>query len=76
MLELLGVHHALKSLPIVLNSFANAKFMDVTIAVDSQVVLRWLLADSISTKRVFTRNRVRDIALFKKSLLQDYGMTV
>ena len=75
-LELLGVHHALKSLPIVLDSFANVKFTDVTIAVDSQVVLQWLLADSISTKSVFTRNRVKDIALFKKSLLQDYGITV
>ena len=31
-LELLGVHHALKSLPIVLDSFANIKFTDVTIA--------------------------------------------
>ena len=75
-LELLGVHHALKSLPIVLDSFANIKFTDVTIAVDSQVVLQWLLADSISTKSVFTRNRVKDIALFKKSLLEDYGITV
>ena len=43
---------------------------------DSQVVLQWLLADSISTKSVFTRNRVKVIALFKKSLLQDYGITV
>ena len=75
-LELLGVHHALKSLPIVLDSFANIKFTDVTIAVDSQVVLQWLLADSISTKSVFTRNRVKDIALFKKSLLEDYGITI
>ena len=65
-LDLLGVHHALKSLPNVLDSFANVKFMDVTIVVDSQVVLQWLLADSISTKSVFTRNRVKDIALFKK----------
>ena len=75
-LELIGVHHALKSLPIVLDSFANVKFTDVTIAVDSQVVLQWLLAGSISTKSVFTQNRVKDIALFKKSLLEDYGMTV
>ena len=43
---------------------------------DSQVVLQWLLADSISTKSVLTRNRVKDIALFKKSLLEDYGITV
>ena len=75
-LVLLGVHHALKSLPIVLDFFVNVKFMDVTIAGDSQVVLQWLLADSISTKSVFTLNRVKDIALFKKSLLQDYDITV
>ena len=75
-LELLGVHHALKSLPIVFDSFANIKFTDVIIAVDSQVVLQWLLADSISTNSVFTCSRVKDIALFKKSLLEDYGITV
>ena len=33
-------------------------------------------ADSISTKSVFTHNRAKDIALFKKSLLQDYGITI
>ena len=70
-LELFGIHHVLKSRPIVLNSFANVKFMGVAIAVDSQVVLQWPLADSISTKSVFIYNRVKDIALFKKSLLQD-----
>ena len=32
-------------------------------------------ADSISTKSVFTHNRVKNITLFKKSLLQDYGIT-
>ena len=71
-LELLGVHHALKSLPTVLDSFANVKFIDFTIVVDSQVILQWLLADSISTKGVFTHNRVKDVALFKKSLLFGY----
>ena len=76
MLELHGFHHALKSLPIVLDSFASIKFMDVTIVVDSQVVLQWLLADSISTKSVFTLNRVKDVALFKKSLLHNYGITI
>ena len=42
-LELLGIHHALNTLPFVLDSFANVKFMNVTIAVDSQVVLQVLL---------------------------------
>ena len=74
-LELLSIHHALKSRPIVSDSFANVRFMDVTIAVDSQVVLQWLLADNNSTKSVFTCNRVKDIALVKKSLLQDYDIT-
>ena len=75
-LELLGIPHALKNLPIVLDFFDNVKLIYVTTAMDSQVVLQWLLADNISTKSVFTRNRVKDIALFKKSLLQDYGITV
>ena len=75
-LELLCIHHALKSLLIILDSFANVKFMDVTIAVDSQVMLHWLLAGSTSIKSVFTCNRVKNIEMFKKSLLQDYDISV
>ena len=75
-LELLGVHHALKSLPTVLDSFSSVKFSVVTVAVDSQVVLQWLLAESISTKSVFTRNRLKDIVQFKQALLQDHGVTI
>ena len=33
-------------------------------------------AGEVATKSVFTCNRVKDIALFKKSLLQDYEITV
>ena len=75
-LELLGVHHALKSLPIVLDSFSRVKFTDVTIGVDSQVVLQWLLSDNVSVKSVFTRNRIKDIAMFRQSLFKEYGITV
>ena len=75
-LELLGVHHALKSLPTVIASFPKVKFQDVTVAVDSQVVLQWLLADSITTKSVFTRNKVKDIQLFKQLLLQDHKLSI
>ncbi|MEO1301205.1 MAG: DUF1759 domain-containing protein, partial [Bacteroidota bacterium] len=48
-LELLGVHHALKSLPIVLKSFAKVKFPEITIGVDSQIVLQWLHTDKVNT---------------------------
>ena len=63
MLELLGVFLALKCLPIILDSFPSVKFHNVTIAVDSQVVLQWLLADAITTKSIFTRNRLKDISI-------------
>ena len=43
---------------------------------DSQIVLQWLLAHSISTKNIFTRNCLRDIRLFKDNLLRDYGYSI
>ena len=76
MLELLGVFLALKFLPTILDSYASVKFRDVTIGVDSQIVLQWLLSDSVSTKSIFTRNRLKDISLFLKNLEEKYGIKV
>ena len=39
MLDLLGVYLALECLPMVLDSFPSIKFQNVTVAVDSQIVL-------------------------------------
>ena len=76
MLELLGVFLALKCLPLILESFPSIKFKDVTLAVDSQIVLQWLLTDSVNTKSIFTRNRLKDISVFKKDLADKYGVFI
>ena len=76
MLEFLGVYLAMKCLPLVLESFTAVKFQNVTITVDSQIVLQWLLADSVSTKSIFTRNRIKDIGMFKENLRDRYGVSL
>ena len=76
MLELLGVYLALKCLPMVLDSFPSIKFQNVTVAVDSQIVLQWLLSESVTTKSIFTRNRIKDISVFLKTIVDDYGISI
>ena len=75
-LELMAVYLALKCLPLILDSFKNIRFDKVICAVDSQIVLQWVLSDIITTKNVFTRNRLKDISLFKKNLSDKYGISV
>ena len=76
MLELLGAYLAPKCLPMVLESFSSVKFQDVNIAEDSPIVLQWLLSESVSTKSIFTRNRIKNISMFKKILVDTYGISL
>ena len=75
-LELMAVYLALKCLPLLLDSYKSIKFDKVICAVDSQIVLQWVLSDVVSTKNIFTRNRLKDISLFKKNLDEEYGISV
>ena len=75
-LELMAVYLALKCLPFILDSFKPLKFYNIICAVDSQIVLQWLHCDNVTTKNVFTRNRLKDIALFKRNLQEEYGLSV
>ena len=75
-LELMSVYLALKSLPLVLDSFPNIKVPEIIVAVDSQIVLSWLLSENAKTKNVFTLNRIKDVSLFKKGISDDYQANI
>ena len=76
-LELLAVYLALQRLPLLLDSYPKHKFNRVSAATDSQIALAWILAEDTKTKKnIFARNRVKDIAGFKKSLKQRYGVEI
>ena len=60
-LELLSVYLAMKCLDSILSSFKSESFSNITIAVDAQIVLSWLLSGNVKTKNIFTRNRVKDV---------------
>ena len=76
MLEFLGVYLAPKLLPTVLDTYPSIKFKNTTVEVDSQIVLQLLLADSVSTNSIFTCNRLKDIVLFRKTLSDEYGVSI
>ena len=76
-LELLSVFLALKCLPTVLKAYSKSKISKITIAVDAQVVLSWLLSeniDDVKTKNLFVRNRLKDISVMLKELGEKYGI--
>ena len=76
MLVLLGIYLALKCIPTVLDSFPSIKFQNVTVFVDSQIVLQWLLAEFVNTKSVSIRNHIKNISVFLKNLVENYGISV
>ena len=73
-LELLAVFLALKCLPTILNAL-TVKIESITICVDAQVVLSWVLTGNIKTKNVFANNRLKDIMVFLKQVETNYGVT-
>ena len=58
-LELLSVFLAVKCLPTLLDAYSQGMIHNVTISVDAQVVLAWLLSEEIKTKNQFAKNRLR-----------------
>ena len=56
--------------------FLSIKFQDVTVAFDSQIVLQWLLTVFAITKSVFTSNHIKEISVFLKNLVGNYGISV
>ena len=60
-LELVPGYSALRCLETILDAFASVAFERVVIAVDAQIVLSWILSGDSKTKRLFVRNRIKDI---------------
>ena len=75
-LELMSVYLAMKCLPFIMDAYNNIKFKCIYIAVDSQVVLSWLVGNTVKTKNVFARNRIKDIAAFKESIFNTYQIDI
>ena len=72
-LELMAAFMALKCLNVILSSFDN-KVKSVTIALDAQIVLTWILTNKVKVKNIAARNRIRDISTIRNDLLDKYGI--
>ena len=75
-LELLGVYLGMQGLINILRDFKNVNFKNVYVAVDAQVVLSWILSDTIKTKKVFVANRIKDIKKMQKDILNEFNVSV
>ena len=60
-LELLSVFLPVKCIPNILKVFPLETVKRIIVAVDTQVVLSWILSENIKTKCLFTWNHLKDI---------------
>lgn len=60
-LKLLFVYLALKCLSLVLKNYKKIYSKNIYVAVDTQVVLSWILSQSIRGKNIFTENCLTEI---------------
>jgi len=72
-LELLAVFLAMKCLPTILTAL-ESKVKHLTIAVDAQVVLSWILTSNVKSKNVFAKNRVKDIDASRTEIKQKFDI--
>ena len=66
----------LKCLPFILGAFKFINFDKIICAVDSQIVLQWLFTGAVSNKNVFTRNCLKDIAMYRDNLKRDFELDI
>ena len=75
-LELMAAFLALKCLPMLLDSYQEFTFKSINLAVDSQIVLSWILSENDKTKNVFTQNRIKDICLLRQEMYEQYKVDI
>ena len=75
-LELLSVFLAMKCLPTIINSLNDSNVTDITIGVDAQIVLSWILTGKVKTKNIFASNRVKDINKYQKDVSDKFGLNI
>ena len=73
-LELLSVFLAIKCLPTILDSLTNVTITDLTLCVDAQVVLSWLLTGNVKAKNIFASNRIKDIRMLTDEIKARYNL--
>ena len=64
----------MKCLSLIIQSIDTARVLNVTICVDAQVVLSWILTGNVKSKNVFASNRVKDITLLREEILSNHGI--
>jgi len=74
-LELLAAFMALKCLPSIIKSL-KGRVTDVSVCIDAQVVLSWILTKNVKSKNVFARNRIADISKLRTEILELWGVDV
>jgi hypothetical protein len=77
MLELLALFLAYKSLNYFLK-FITTYFQikEINFFIDSQLVLNWILKKHVQVKRIFTRNRIKDIKDFHSDIKVKYSINI
>ena len=73
-LELMAVYLALKCLPTILDNCEGFVPTNLVVATDAQVVLSWLLSQTMNSKNIFARNRLKDILQMNLGLESQYGL--
>ena len=73
-LELLSVFLAIKCIPTILDSLANVTITDLTLCVDAQVVLSWILTGNVKAKNLFASNRIKDIKMLTDEIKASYNL--
>ena len=73
-LELMAVFLALKCLLTILDGCKGVCPSRLCVAKDAQVVLSWILSETIASKNIFVRNRLRDILQMCLDLETEYGI--
>ena len=75
-LELLSAFLSVKCLPTLLKVYSPGNVPNVTIAVDAQVVLSWLLSGEVKSKNQFAKNRLKDIHQMLKVIQEKDGIQI
>lgn len=75
-LELMAVFLAFKCLPSILDNCEGFIPTNLCVATDAQVVLSWLLSQTMASNNIFARNRLRDVLMMKTELETRYGLQI
>lgn len=57
-------------------SFSHVIFGEIIVAVAVQIVLSWLLSDTIKTKNIFVKDRLNDIKEIKREIEASFSIRI